>query len=76
MSSTEQRITVLSKKLLAEDRDPDFDKQFSESDLPSIVVVEFAKAVASEFGLEIPAEDFAELKNLRELVSYIDAKLG
>lgn len=74
MSSTEQRISVLGKKLLTEDRDLDFDKEFSESDLPSIVVVEFAKSVAAEFNLEIPAEDFAGFKNLRELVSYIDSK--
>ncbi len=74
MSSTEERITALSRKLLVPDRDPDFDKDFSESDISSIVVVEFAKAVASEFGLEIPAEEFAGFKNLRELVSYIDSK--
>lgn len=76
MSSTEERITVLSKKLLDEDREPDFDKDFSEADLPSIVVVEFAKAVAREFSLEIPPTDFAELKNLRELVTYIDSRLA
>lgn len=74
MSSTEDRITVLSRKLLVPDRDPDFDKDFSESDISSIVVVEFAKAVASEFNMDIPAEDFAGFKNLRELASYIDSK--
>ena len=76
MSATEQKITALSRKLLVPDRDPDFDKDFSESDISSIVVVEFAKAVASEFSMDIPAEDFAGFKNLRELVSYIDSKQG
>lgn len=74
MSSTEQRVASLSKKFLDSDRDPDFDLDFSEADVSSMDAVAFAKAVASEFSLEIPAEDFAEFKNLRELVSYVDAK--
>ena len=76
MSSTEDRISALSKKFLDADREPDFDRSFSDADISSMDAVAFAKAVASEFNLEIPAEDFAELSNLRELASYLDSKAG
>lgn len=76
MSSTEDRISALSRKFLDADRDPDLDLSFSEADISSMDAVAFAKAVAAEFNLEIPAEDFAELSNLRELASYLDSKAG
>ena len=74
MSSTEERIAALSKKFLDADREPDFDLSFSEADVSSMDAVAFAKAVASEFNLEIPPEDFADLSSLRELASYVDSK--
>lgn len=76
MSTTDDRISALSKKFLDADREPDFDLAFSEAEISSMDAVAFAKAVAAEFNLEIPPEDFAELSNLRELATYLDAKAG
>lgn len=73
MATTEERVGSLAKQYLDMDRDPDFDRDFSDADVSSMDAVAFAKSLASEFGTEIPAEDFAGFKNLRDLVAYLDA---
>ena len=72
MASTEQRVAALARELLNPDRAPDFDLDFSDAEIPSMDAIAFAKALAKEFDCEIPPEDFAELKNLHELVAYLE----
>ena len=56
------------------DREPDFDRDFGEANVSSMDAIAFAKALAQEFEVEIPAEDFADFKNLGHICSYLDAK--
>ena len=73
MSSTEERVAGLAKKLLDPGREPDFDVDFSEKEISSIDAIGFAKALTQEFNYDIPAEEFANFKNLRDVVAYLDA---
>lgn len=73
MSSTEERIAGLAKKLLNLDHDPDFDVHFSERQVSSLDTIAFARAIGQEFNHDIPAEKFASFNNLRELATYLDA---
>lgn len=72
MASTEERVAGLAKRLLDPGREPDFDVDFSEKEISSIDAIGFAKALAKEFNHDIPAEEFANFKNLRAVVSYLD----
>ena len=74
MASTEQRVASLAKTFLDPEREADFDLNFSEAEVSSMDAIAFAKAIASEFDCEIPPEDFADLKNLRDLVIYLEQK--
>ena len=73
MSSTEQRVADLARRLLDPEREPEFDVDFSEKAISSMDAIAFAKALAKEFNHDIPAEEFANFKNLRAVVSYLDA---
>ncbi|MXW53400.1 MAG: hypothetical protein F4X44_03050 [Gammaproteobacteria bacterium] len=73
MSATQDRVGALAKKLLDPEREADFDVAFSEREVSSMDAIAFAKALAAEFNHEIPAEKFANFKNLRDVVSYLDA---
>ncbi len=73
MSSTESRVADLARRLLEPDREPDFDVNFSEKEVSSMDAIAFAKALAKEFNHDIPPEEFANFKNLRDVVSYLDA---
>lgn len=73
MSSTEERVAGLAKRLLDPEREPDFDVDFSEKEVSSMDAIGFAKALAKEFNHDIPSEAFANFKNLRDVVSYLDA---
>ena len=74
MSDTQYRVATLAKKFLDPEREPNFDLSFSESSVSSMDGMAFAKALAREFSVEIPAEDFASFNCLRDLVSYLDDK--
>lgn len=76
MASTESRIRNLVREHLDITRDLDFDANFGQFDISSLDVVAFAKLVGQEFGFRIPPADFAQIQNLRGLVTYIDAQAG
>ena len=73
MATTEERVSTLAKKYFELDRELDFNRDFGEADVSSLDAVAFAKSVGTEFNTEIPAEVLASLKNLSELVAYLDA---
>ena len=76
MTQTEERAAKLARRFLDMERDPDFERDFGEANVSSMDAIAFAKALAQEFEVEIPAEDFADFKNLRHICNYLDAKAG
>lgn len=73
MSSTKERIANLATKSFGMDHAPDFDRNFSDAGVSSMDAIAFAKALAKEFGREIPADDFANFKNLNDIAAYLDS---
>lgn len=59
MSNTHDRVSSLARKFLDPQREPNFDASFGDSSISSMDAMAFAKAVGSEFNVEISAEDFA-----------------
>ena len=76
MKTTEDRIRDLFREHLNPDREPDFDVGVDESGVSSVQAVEFFKKVSEAFNLTIPPEDFAKLRNLRDLVGYLEVHGG
>lgn len=74
--SSKDRIAALAKTYLDTEREPDFDLDFGEANISSVVAMSFVKSISSEFNLEIPGEDFATLNNLKDIVAYVDARVG
>lgn len=74
MSGTEDRLRTLITENLDIDYDPDFDRSFSDIGVSSVDAIAFFKLVNQEFGLGLVANECAQFDNLRELVSYIDAR--
>lgn len=74
MSGTEDRLRTLITENLDIDYDPDFDRSFSDIGVSSVDAIAFFKLVNQEFGLGLVANECAQFNNLRELVSYIDAR--
>ncbi len=72
MASTRERVAALAQNYL-DDREPDFERAFADSDISSTDALAFLKSVSKEFGREVPAEEFAYFKNLGDLVSYLDS---
>ena len=76
MSATEDRVRALFNEHLDSDRDPDFDVGLGDSGVSSVDAVAFVKKVGEAFDVTIPAQDFAEFQNLRDLVGYLDSHAG
>lgn len=74
MSGTEDRLRTLITENLDLGRDPDFDQSFSDIGVSSVDAIAFFKLVNQEFGLGLVADECAQFDNLRELVSFIDAR--
>ena len=73
MASSKARIAELAKTFLDLDHDPDFALDFDDSDISSLDALSFVKSISSELGVDIPAEDFAGLRNLQDIVDFVDA---
>ena len=78
MSSTEERIRgLVDANLTIEGRaegDPvAMDANIIDAGVSSTDVVAFWKLVCEEFGIDISAEEFAELLTPRDLIAYLDA---
>ncbi len=74
MSGTEDRLRTLITENLDLGRDPDFDRSFSDIGVSSVDAIAFFKLVNQEFDLGLVADECTQFNNLRELVSYIDAR--
>lgn len=76
MTQTEEKAAKLAKKYFDLDHEPDLERDFAEVKVSSMDAIAFAKALAQEFDMDIPAEDFADFQNLRHICNYLDAKAG
>lgn len=78
MSSTQERIRELvDANLEIEGRSKggpvNMDVNIVDAGVNSTDVVAFWRLVCEEFGIDIPAEEFAELLTPSDLIAYIDA---
>ena len=78
MSSTEERIRELvDANLEIEGRSKggpvNMDVSIVDAGVSSTDVVAFWRLVCEEFGIDIPAEEFAELLTPSDLIAYLDA---
>ena len=81
MSNTEERIrTLVDENLQIEGREPgqplNHDLSIIDAGVSSTDVVAFWKLVCEEFGVDISAEEFAELLTPNDLIAYLDAQAG
>ena len=80
MSSTEERVRALvDANLQIEGRtagQPLANLNIVDAGVSSTDVVAFWRLVCEEFGIDIPAEEFAELLTSSDLIAYIDANSG
>ena len=78
MSSTEDRIRALvDENLQIEGREKgqpvNLDGNIVDAGVSSTDVVAFWRLVCEEFGVDIPADEFAELLTPSDLIAYLDA---
>ncbi|MCY4392383.1 MAG: acyl carrier protein [Chloroflexi bacterium] len=78
MATTEERLRkIVDDNLEVEGRSTgapiDLDRNFADAGVPSPDIVAFWKLVNEEFGVDISAEQFAELLTPRDLIAHLDA---
>ena len=81
MSATEERIRALVDANLviegrSEGQELAMDTSIVDAGVSSTDVVAFWKLVCDEFGVDIPAEEFAELLTPSDLISYLEGRAG
>lgn len=80
MPSTEERLRKLIADNLEVDGKPIADVDMSNSlrdiGVSSVDVLAFARVVQQEFGIQFGVEQCTELKNLNEVIAYVDANAG
>ena len=77
MATTEERVLQLANENLEIDGGQiGLDANVADSDLSSVAVVAFVRLVGQDLNVELPPADVSEMKSLRDLVNYIDAKSG
>ena len=76
MATVQDRTFELARENLDLGRDPDWDLTFGESDVSSMDAVAFIKLLDKEFGIEIPAEDLAEVDTMRKLAKVVAGLAG
>ncbi|MCY4610943.1 MAG: acyl carrier protein [Gammaproteobacteria bacterium] len=70
------RIMELARDNLGLDREPSLDASFSDSGVSSVDAIAFMKVVSQEFGVEISADDLAQISSLRGLAGFVDSRAG
>ena len=79
MSSTEERVRALVDANLqiegrSEGQPLTSDLNIIDAGVSSTDVVAFWRLVCEEFGVDIPADEFAELLTPSDLISYLEAR--
>ena len=73
MTATEARIQELAHRYLDLGRDLDLDSGLLAADISSLDAVAFVKKVGEAFGVEVPPEQVANWKNLRDFAAFLDS---
>ncbi|MXZ37549.1 MAG: acyl carrier protein [Holophagales bacterium] len=73
VSATESRTQELARQHLDIGRDLDLDAGLLSSDISSLDAVAFVKKVGEAFGVEVPPEEVANWKNLRDFAAFLDS---
>ena len=78
MATTEERLRqIVDDNLEVEGRTAgtplDLERNFADAGVPSPDIVAFWKLVNEEFGVDISAEEFAELLTPGALIAHLDA---
>lgn len=81
MSSIEERISALIDANLeiegrAAGQSLNLDRNVAEDGADSANIVAFWQLVCEEFGVDISAEEFAELLTPRDLIAHLEAATG
>ena len=81
MPSVEERLsTLIDENLEVEGRAKgqtlELDHSFADGGVNSMAAVAFLRVVMSEFNVEIPPEELAQMSNLQGLVDYLKANAG
>ncbi len=81
MPSTEERIKTLVRENLQVDGQPlnvpeDLNVSLADLGVTSLDVVAFGKVVAREFNVTITPEDCANVGSVRQLIEFIDSRIG
>lgn len=71
MSSTEDRVAELASKLLNITDRSAIDSNVSDLGINSLDAAAFLKAVNSEFGINLSADDASKFSTLRDLIDHI-----
>ncbi len=77
MASVEDCLaTLLRDNLLPEETEIDLDADVSDWGASSLSVLKFYQLLNSTFEIEIPSEEFCEIRTLRGLIERIDSALA
>ncbi|MXX62322.1 MAG: acyl carrier protein [Holophagales bacterium] len=76
MSATETRIQELARQYLDLGRDLDLDAALHTAEISSLDALAFVKKVGEAFGVEVPPEEVADWRNLRDFAKFLDANAG
>ncbi|MXZ26295.1 MAG: acyl carrier protein [Caldilineaceae bacterium SB0665_bin_21] len=77
MASVEGRlVTLLRDNLLPEETEIDLDADVSDWGATSLSILKFYQLLNSAFDIEIPSEEFCEIRTLRGLIERIDSELA
>lgn len=77
MASVEERIVKLIQDNLSNDDSAiDLDSDVSESEVSSLAIMRFHKLVNTEFGIDMPIEEFTQVTTLRGLIEQIEGRAG
>lgn len=74
MASSENRIKQLAEENLG--RPVNLDVNAADSGVSSLDAVALFKVVGEAFDITIPPEETANFSTLRDLISYVDSKVG
>ena len=79
MASTEERVrTLIADNLEVDGKPVDSNMALSSSlgdqGVSSMDMVSFVRVIQSEFGIKFAVEQCTELKNLQQLIEFIDSK--
>lgn len=81
MASTQERLTkLIDDNVMIEGRSAgdalNLDRSIADSGVPSPQIVALWQLVNEEFGVEISAEQFADLLTPRDLIAHLDGLAG